>query len=254
MTIATEDGKVAQEPPIDLLNDDPELHEPEVVDFSTYGKVIPSSLERPPPATLTNPASGRRRTIRRVSSTTGNLKHGTTSTSTLGAMPSSTVAPTRQSARLWTRCQPALIYQRSTRPLPSSQRDIAPTQRRRRPPVLDWASSASPRADKRARIRTEFSPNSPTSVSAARALLRSPAHWTSYAERSSTERSKLACMTPAKHVLEQRSQKQRQTSHPDMTPRSRRRPPTSARPQQQQRRLPGQAHRRDQGTHGEVMV
>jgi hypothetical protein len=31
-----------------MLNDDSELLEPEFVDFSAYGKVIPSSLERPP--------------------------------------------------------------------------------------------------------------------------------------------------------------------------------------------------------------
>jgi hypothetical protein len=40
------------------MNDDPELHEPEFVDFATYGKFIHVGLERPP-ATLTNPASGR---------------------------------------------------------------------------------------------------------------------------------------------------------------------------------------------------
>jgi hypothetical protein len=47
-TIATEGAKAAHEPPIDLLNDDPELHEPEFVDFAAYGKVIPAGLERPP--------------------------------------------------------------------------------------------------------------------------------------------------------------------------------------------------------------
>jgi hypothetical protein len=47
-TIATEGGKAAREPPIDQLNDDPELHEPEFVDFATYEKVILAGLERPP--------------------------------------------------------------------------------------------------------------------------------------------------------------------------------------------------------------
>jgi hypothetical protein len=44
-----------------MRNDDSELHEPEIVDFSAYGKVIPAGLERstPPPAPLTNLASGR---------------------------------------------------------------------------------------------------------------------------------------------------------------------------------------------------
>jgi hypothetical protein len=31
-----------------LLNDDPDLHEPECVDFATYGKVILAGLEQPP--------------------------------------------------------------------------------------------------------------------------------------------------------------------------------------------------------------
>jgi uncharacterized protein YifE (UPF0438 family) len=47
-TIAIEGGKAAPEPPIDLLKDDPELHEPEFVDFAAYGKVIPAGLEQPP--------------------------------------------------------------------------------------------------------------------------------------------------------------------------------------------------------------
>jgi hypothetical protein len=47
-TFANDGGKAAKEPPIDLLNDDSELHEPEFVEFSTYGKVIPAGLERPP--------------------------------------------------------------------------------------------------------------------------------------------------------------------------------------------------------------
>jgi hypothetical protein len=130
------------------------------------------------------------------------------------------------------RCHPALLYRRSKRqPLPSSKRVIAPTQRRRRPPVLDWASFASPRADKQARIRTECLPNSPTSASAARALPRSPAHWTS------TERSKSACMPTVKKLLEQRPRWQRHTSHPDRTPMPRRRPMTNARPQLLQRQM-----------------
>jgi hypothetical protein len=47
-TIATEGGKAAQEPPIDLPNEDSELLELEFVDFSACGKVIPAGLERPP--------------------------------------------------------------------------------------------------------------------------------------------------------------------------------------------------------------
>jgi hypothetical protein len=39
---------VAQEPPIDLPNDDSELLEPESVNFSAYGKEILAGPERPP--------------------------------------------------------------------------------------------------------------------------------------------------------------------------------------------------------------
>jgi hypothetical protein len=45
--IAIEGGKAAQEPPIDRLDDDPELLEPELVDFAAYGKVIHAGLEHP---------------------------------------------------------------------------------------------------------------------------------------------------------------------------------------------------------------
>jgi hypothetical protein len=31
-----------------MLNDDPELHEPEFADFAAYGKIIPAGLEQPP--------------------------------------------------------------------------------------------------------------------------------------------------------------------------------------------------------------
>jgi hypothetical protein len=47
-TIAIEGGKAAPEHPIDLQNDDPELHEPEFVDFAAYGKISPAGLEQPP--------------------------------------------------------------------------------------------------------------------------------------------------------------------------------------------------------------
>jgi hypothetical protein len=47
-THATEGGKEAKEPPIDLLNNGPELLENEFVDFAAYGKVIPTGLEPPP--------------------------------------------------------------------------------------------------------------------------------------------------------------------------------------------------------------
>jgi hypothetical protein len=71
---------------------------------------------------------------------------------------------------------------KQTSALPLSERIIAPTQRRRRPPIRDWASSASPRADTRARIRTAPSPNWPTSASIAHGLPRSPPNSTRYAK------------------------------------------------------------------------
>jgi hypothetical protein len=46
--IATEGGKAAEEPPIDMLSNDPELLEPKFVDIAAYGKVIRAGLERPP--------------------------------------------------------------------------------------------------------------------------------------------------------------------------------------------------------------
>jgi hypothetical protein len=46
-TLATEGGKEALEPPIDLLDDEPEPSASEFVDFSYYGEVIPAGLERP---------------------------------------------------------------------------------------------------------------------------------------------------------------------------------------------------------------
>jgi hypothetical protein len=47
-TPATEGGKAALEPPIDLLDDETEPTASEFVDFTYYGEVIPAGLERPP--------------------------------------------------------------------------------------------------------------------------------------------------------------------------------------------------------------
>jgi hypothetical protein len=47
-TSATEGGKVAPEPPIDMLDDETEPTASEFVDFTYSGKVIPAGLERPP--------------------------------------------------------------------------------------------------------------------------------------------------------------------------------------------------------------
>jgi hypothetical protein len=45
-TVATEGGKAAQEPPIDLLNDDPRFSSPS--SSTSHTKVIPPGLECPP--------------------------------------------------------------------------------------------------------------------------------------------------------------------------------------------------------------
>jgi hypothetical protein len=47
-SLATEGGKAALEPPIDMLDDEPEPSASEFVDFANYGEVIPAGLERPP--------------------------------------------------------------------------------------------------------------------------------------------------------------------------------------------------------------
>jgi hypothetical protein len=47
-TLATEGDKEAPEPPIDLLDDEPDPSASEFVDFSYYGEVTPAGLERPP--------------------------------------------------------------------------------------------------------------------------------------------------------------------------------------------------------------
>ena len=46
-TPATEGGKSAPQPPIDLLGDEPDPSASNFVDFTYYGKVIPAGLERP---------------------------------------------------------------------------------------------------------------------------------------------------------------------------------------------------------------
>jgi hypothetical protein len=47
-TPTTEGGKAAPEPPIDLLDDEPEPPASDFVDSAYYGEFIPAGLERPP--------------------------------------------------------------------------------------------------------------------------------------------------------------------------------------------------------------
>jgi hypothetical protein len=55
-TLSTEGGKAAPEPPIDMLDDEPEPTASEIVDFTYYGEVIPAGLdvEEPRLSTLTD--------------------------------------------------------------------------------------------------------------------------------------------------------------------------------------------------------
>jgi hypothetical protein len=156
-------------------------------------------------------------------------------------MPSSTAAPTRQLARAWTRCRTAHLYQQSRRRrLSLSERVVAPTQRWRRPPVLDLASSRSPRADKRALMRTACSRNWPTSVSVAHALPRSPAQWMRFAKLSSTERLRSAFTMPTKLLPVQPSPRSLQTGQHALTPRPAKLPPVDARQRQRRHQPPAQ--------------
>jgi hypothetical protein len=137
------------------------------------------------------------------------------------------------------RCRTAHLYLQSMRQrLSSSERVIAPTQRQRRPPVVDWASSASPRADKRVRMRTASSPNWPTSVSVTHALPRSPGHGMRFAKLSWTARLKSAYTPLARPQHAQRSPRTCHTSHHARTPKHEKLPPTNARQWQRRQQLP----------------
>jgi hypothetical protein len=198
-TIATEGGKAAQEPPIDMLNDGPDPHEPEFVDFATYKKNHPCRPGTPPcdidePRLLTQPDdTARFLNDRKSQAGYDEYLHIRCYAFffTLGANAAIGEALDALSAGPHFQAEQAaavalIIAGRRTH---AATEEAARTRR---------ASSASPRADKRAQIRTKCLPNLPTSVYAARALPRSPAHWTSYAKRSLIERLKSACMPPAK--------------------------------------------------------
>jgi hypothetical protein len=170
--------KAAHEQPINLLDDDPDFHKHEFYDFAAYGKVILAGFERPP-LDVEEPRLG---TLKDDTARFLSVKKSQAGYDEYFhiAMPSSTAAPTRRLATGLTHCRTYLLYRQNMQlQFPSSKRAIAPTQRRGRPPVLEWASSASPRAGKRARTRTSCSPSSLTSVSADHALPQSPSHLTS---------------------------------------------------------------------------
>jgi hypothetical protein len=164
------------------MNDGPELPAPEDVDFTYYGKVIFIGPERPP-RDVDEP-----RLWTLTFDTARSLSDEKTQAACDGcyiAMPSLTTTPTLQSSRVWTRYRPSLlnIVKTKRRPLPlSDERAIAPIHTTTKDAtVLEWASSTSPRADKRGRIRTACSLNSPTSVFEGHDLPRPRSLWTRYA-------------------------------------------------------------------------
>jgi hypothetical protein len=124
-----------------MPNDDSELLEPELVDFA-YGKVIPAGLERPPRnidasrlLTLTDDTA-RYLNDKRYQAGYDEYLHigcnafidscaNTAISEGMDAMSSGPPLSTKQ-----------------TKVVAFSERVIAPTQRRRRPPELGWASSA----------------------------------------------------------------------------------------------------------------
>jgi hypothetical protein len=120
----------------------------------------------------------------------------------------------------------------------ASNRSHTTTEKAARRPVYDWASSSSPRADKRAQMRTASSPNWGTNASVAHDLPRSEAHWTRCAKLSSTARWKSAYTPPARRPLAQRLPESPPTSLPAYTPKPAKRMPKNVR----QHLLPQQLH------------
>jgi hypothetical protein len=227
-----EGGKAAPEPPFDLLDDETEPTASELVDFTYYSEVIPAGLERPPRdveeprlLTLTNDTA-RALADKRTQTTYDEYLH----IGCYAFFDSCANAAIGEGMDTLSNGPPLSAEQ--TAAVALIRAGIAPTQRRRRPPVLDWASCASPRAERRAMMRTACSRNCPTSVSVAHARPRSPAHWMRFAKLSSTERLRSAFTLPAKLLPVQPSPRSLQTSQQALTPRPAKLPPTDARPQQ----------------------
>jgi hypothetical protein len=175
-TTTIEGGKTAQEPHVDLLIDGPELLQRESVDLAAYGKVIPVGLERLPRDideprlwTLTDDTA---RFLNDTKSQARCDEYLHIGCNAFFDSCANTVIGEGLNALL---SGPSLSPEHAEA-VAFIRGVITPTQQRRRPPVLDWASSASPRADKRVRIRTRCSKSSNTSVSADHVPPLSPAH------------------------------------------------------------------------------
>jgi hypothetical protein len=138
VTQATEGGKAAHELPIELLDGEPEPTASEFVDFTYYyGEVIPAVLERPPRDveeprlwTLTYDTA-RTLSDKRTHAAYDEYLH-------IGCYAFfDTCANAEISEGMDTLSNGPPYRQSKRQRLPSSKRVIAPTQRRRRPPVLD---------------------------------------------------------------------------------------------------------------------
>jgi hypothetical protein len=217
-----------------VLDDELEPTASEFVDFAYYGEVISAGLERPPSDveeprrwTLTDDTT-RTLSDKRTQSYDEYLHIGCYAffESDANAAVSEGLDALSNGPPLSTEQVAAVALIRAGH---------RTTHRWRRPPVLDGASSASPRAGKRVRMRTASSPNMLTSVSVVHALLRSPGHWMPYAKLSWTARLTSAYTPPARPMHARRSL---QTSHRARTPKHGKQPSTYARRRQRQQQQP----------------
>jgi hypothetical protein len=162
-----------------MLGDDPEPPEDEFVDFAAYGIFIPTSRSRPPRddceprlETLTDntrPAPQRSvtRSVRRIYA--HNLQCLLQQLRQRGNK--------RGSGRVVVRICSFDGAKGNCGPLHNEPSHMHGDDRRRTP-VLDWATSALPREDKRSHMRTRRSPSSPTTFFVHRGRRRSPASLT----------------------------------------------------------------------------
>jgi hypothetical protein len=236
-TPATEGGKVAPQPPVDMLDDEPEPTASEFVDFTYYGEVIPAGLERPPRDvdeprlwTLTEDTA-RALADKRTQAAYGEYLH-------MGCYA------------FFDSCANAVISEgvdklSNSPPLSAEQTAVDALIRAGHRTHTATEEAARTRLGflrltKGGHASTNCSQNWLTSVFVARALPRSPAHWMRFAKLSSTERLRSAFTLPAKLLQVQPSPRSRRTSHHAMTSRPARPPPTDARRQQQRRQTPAQ--------------
>jgi hypothetical protein len=165
-----------------MLNDDPELPEPEFVDFAAYGKVIPIGLERPSrdidePClwTLTDDTA-RFLNDKRSQAAYDEYLH-------IGCnvdFDSCPNAGTSEGLDALSPSPPLSTHHNAAVALIRAGHSTHAADGEGRPYSIGLPSPHQVRP----RIRADCSPSSPTSVSTTQALPRSLAHWMSYAKRS----------------------------------------------------------------------